>query len=184
MCVANFSKWFLRKVDRSSWMFLISSIFMTYICGIFFFGLLYYLMENYFDWGNASVYSTKHCIYHIEVDDEGNATNSTISLIGVLQFAFETQSTIGYGHHYVIDECYAAVFVVWCQYITINIVLDPILAGLVFRKIMRPLEVREKRMSQEYASYAQGVMTRIAKDVKVITDLDVTIPHSKREKKM
>ena len=59
---------------------------------------------------------------------------------------------------HVIDDCLAAVFVVWCQYISVNIVLAPIMAGLVFRKILRPTEVQEQRISQ---GYVYGVMTKV-----------------------
>ena len=64
----------------------------------------------------------------------------------------------GYGHHYVIDDCWAAVFVVWVQYITINIVMTPIMAGLVFRKILRPSERLEQHHSQRYI---YGVMAKV-----------------------
>ena len=91
---------FLYTVDRSSWLFLIATIFISYTISAVFFGLVYYLMENYLHWGNAAIYSTKHCIYHVEVDSYGNISNGNISFVGTIQFAFETQSTIGYGHHY------------------------------------------------------------------------------------
>lgn len=60
--------------------------------------------------------------------------------LGFFQFSFETQTTIGYGIRYVKLTCYPAVFISWIQTIFVTVIMSPILGGLIFRKLLKPVE--------------------------------------------
>jgi len=68
-----------------------------------------------------------------------------------IQFSFENQCSLNYGKQ-VNDDCGWIAIVIWVQTIFCTMVLAPILAGLVIRKLMRSVDKRETQVNLKKVS--------------------------------
>lgn len=86
--------------------------------------------------------------------------------IGFFQFSFETQTTIGYGSRIIHLSCYPAVLVSWFQTIIVSVLMQPILGGLIFRKLLRPLEDKQAASNKEYMKIVYKKLDRFGASLK------------------
>ena len=155
--------------DRWNWFSCIILICLSYVIPCFFFAGIYYFLEMYsFDNAFNEIHEKdsgkddsgkedSHCFQL--VNHNGHTKNETWpNFTGLLQFSFETQSSIGYGHHYVQDSCSLPLIFIWIQFISTNMILFPILTGLVVRKILNPInEIEEFRNNCRLRSIDRGI---------------------------
>lgn len=131
----------IHSFEKASWFKCLILIWLSYIFTCFCFGVLYGLLE-FLVYENVHDHPKQKCV--ADTVGNGNCTNhcfrhadnnSEISLISLLQFSYETQTTIGYGHHYVSDDCYLGIILIWVHTILTNVILQPILSGMIIRKL-------------------------------------------------
>ncbi len=67
----------------------------------------------------------------------GSCLENVDGFSAALLFSIETQVTIGYGNTYIMNDCYAGLFVLVLQCV-VGLIIDAVLLGLLFTKITRP----------------------------------------------
>ncbi|KAI6171301.1 Inward rectifier potassium channel irk-1 [Aphelenchoides bicaudatus] len=106
--------------------------------------LLFFSMSFFISW------SLFTCIYylvaayhgdfqHLEDSNWQPCIMNGNSLLNLFLFAFTTQTTIGYGFRYPTDACPPIVFVMCVQFLT-GLVLQTLMAGVIFAKLARPIK--------------------------------------------
>lgn len=172
----------LHYFDTSSWSSCISMIIFCYLVSFMSFGLIYMGIEAIYHFiclSHASLHShagldspqhdhdsqnmynvTKfgdHCITHLT--DEN-------TWIGFFQFSFETQTTIGYGVRTIKLYCYPSIVISWFQTILVSVLMQPIIGGLIFRKLLRPIEEKEEQQNKQYLDNLYGKLSNVGKSFK------------------
>ena len=84
----------------------------------------------------------------------GTCLNNVDSFTSALFFSIETQVTIGYGNSYVSNDCIIGLFVLALQCVS-GLIMDGILLGLLFTKIIRPRNRRKTIIFSEHAVMCQ-----------------------------
>ena len=117
---------------NSSWCVIILFFCMVYVTSWLVFGCVWTLVA----YGSDRYNNT--CV--VNVDDFSSA----------FLFAVETQTTIGFGSKYVANDCDIAIFVLVVQTL-IGLMIDSVMLGLIFSKLMRPRNRRKTIMFSRIA---------------------------------
>ena len=136
----KFIFWMTSVFDDSTWAILLLVTIFVYMFTCALFGLFYYLCEELYE----------HYIWDPVLKEENDlfcisniltaGSDEKVSFLAMMQFSFETQTTIGYGYRYVTEHCTLAVFLTWLQTIVFTAILQPILVGFIIRKLMKPID--------------------------------------------
>ncbi|OXA38008.1 Inward rectifier potassium channel 2 [Folsomia candida] len=112
------------------WRWIFVSCFITYFGSWLFFAALWYLIV--FLHGDLDPAVTT-----LPENEHTPCVTGVIGFASVFLFSVETQHTIGYGAHYVTEECGLGVLLLCFQSI-VGVILEGLVVGLVFLKISRP----------------------------------------------
>ncbi|XP_061080033.1 inward rectifier potassium channel 2-like [Conger conger] len=116
---------------RWRWMMLIFCL--SFLLSWLFFGCAFWLV--------AIFYGSQKCVANVN------------SFTSAFLFSVETQTTIGYGYHYVTEECPVAVFMVVFQSI-VGCIIDAFIIGAVMAKMAKPKKRNETLVFSHNATIA------------------------------
>lgn len=138
--------WLADVIDNTSWPMTLLVILTNYLVPVFLFGAIY----NWIQASNPDVECVRPML---------NKTSS--KYIEFCQFAFETQSTIGYGYHSPSSDCLALLLITWIQYFYINAFSSPIILGIFLRKVFKHETVAIQEEKEELIQKNNSIYTNL-----------------------
>ncbi|CAL1276834.1 unnamed protein product [Larinioides sclopetarius] len=117
--------------------------------------LLVFAMGFFGSWIFFAVLWWLIALAHGDLEHEGDESwnpcvQNVHSFITAFLFSVESQHTIGYGYRYTTEECPEGVFMMCVQSVT-GVMIQCLVAGMVFAKIARPKKRSQTLMFSRYA---------------------------------
>lgn len=157
--------------DTGSWMKCFVVLVFLYISPCLLFAFVYCLLDKFHILMSQADDLVKHEADRLNVTmSDPFCISNTRKSIEYLQFSFETQSTIGYGHHYPEDRCLEITFLGWMQCMMMNGILTPVFASLCFKKMGSKKEHEEETALHNEQQQVKDLIATVEKMAKQLEE--------------
>ena len=113
---------FFQKLLNLRWILQLTFFSTFFICSWLFFGFLWWSLEAIGEW---SLQFDEHCLTGVQ------------SFYSAVLFSIETQTSIGYGSHYLSNTCYPGFILIFLQVVT-GLIVESMLMAIIISKFTHP----------------------------------------------
>ncbi|CAO1344729.1 unnamed protein product [Diamesa tonsa] len=140
---ARFFKDFLTTLVEEQWRYVLTIFTLSFFCSWVFFAILWYVIA----------YAHGDLEFDAETglrlgDGSQPCVRGATTFAGFLLLSVETQVSTGYGEKYPTEECPEAIFLMIIQ-LTIGLVIDGAMVGIVYVKMTRPPKYADSKFSKK-----------------------------------